>query len=374
MKAPAPSALCSLAGLHVLLLSAPSEAAAQGALTPPGPPAPSMKSLAQVEPRTPIPTLPFTITNAGAYYLTTNLVGASGSPGITITASDVALDLNGFSLIGVPGALTGVTSAAPAVALTVRNGALRNWPGGALNLAGPDARLEGLNVQSNGGAFAVVAGAQARLRDCTVAHNTGAGVSIGPGGAVRDCVLRHNAGVGALTGDGALVQDCTVHANAGHGLVLGNASSLAGGSVRTNAQNGVVGLTNTSIARCSIALNSSNGVFVTVGGRVVDCLISSNRVDGIRAVARCTLTGNAIDFNGYAGRDAGIRLLGSDNRVEDNNVTSHLTGILSDLGYNLIVRNKCTVNNTNFSFHASDVAGPAATNAATAGPWANFAF
>src|SRR5689334_14299720 len=80
----------------------------QGALTPPGAPAPTMKSLDQVEPRTPIPSLPFTITNSGSYYLTTNLTGQSGTNGITIACSPVTLDLSGFALTGVSGALVGV--------------------------------------------------------------------------------------------------------------------------------------------------------------------------------------------------------------------------------------------------------------------------
>ena len=74
---------------------------AQGSLTPPGAPAPTMKTLQQVEPRTPISALPFTISNSGSYYLTANLTGAAGSDGITILASDVTLDLNGFTMTGV---------------------------------------------------------------------------------------------------------------------------------------------------------------------------------------------------------------------------------------------------------------------------------
>src|SRR5438034_6089887 len=71
----------------------------QGGLTPPGPPAPTMKSLAQIEPRTPISSAPYIITNSGSYYLTTNLYAASGD-GITISANNVTVDLNGFALTG----------------------------------------------------------------------------------------------------------------------------------------------------------------------------------------------------------------------------------------------------------------------------------
>src|SRR5260370_25455545 len=77
---------------------------AQGSLTPPGAPGPTMKTLSQIEPRTPISSLPFTINAPGAYYVTTNLTGVTGTNGITIAANDVTLDLKGFSLLGVPGA------------------------------------------------------------------------------------------------------------------------------------------------------------------------------------------------------------------------------------------------------------------------------
>jgi len=69
----------------------------QGALTPPGAPAPTMKSLAQIEPRTPISSAPYIITNPGSYYLTTNVTVNFGN-GITISANDVSLDLNGFTI------------------------------------------------------------------------------------------------------------------------------------------------------------------------------------------------------------------------------------------------------------------------------------
>jgi hypothetical protein len=69
----------------------------QGSLTPPGAPAPTMKTLAQVEPRTPISSAPFTISSSGSYYLTTNITVATGDA-ITIAANNVTLDLNGFTI------------------------------------------------------------------------------------------------------------------------------------------------------------------------------------------------------------------------------------------------------------------------------------
>jgi hypothetical protein len=69
----------------------------QGALTPPAAPGPTMLTLSQVEPRTPISSVPFTITKSGSYYLTTNLT-ATVSNAITIAASGVSLDLEGFTI------------------------------------------------------------------------------------------------------------------------------------------------------------------------------------------------------------------------------------------------------------------------------------
>ncbi len=79
----------------------------QGSLTPPGAPAPTMKTLQQIEPRTPLVAgSPGVVVNAsgtividqsGSYYLTTNLTVTSGD-GIKINASGVTVDLQGFTI------------------------------------------------------------------------------------------------------------------------------------------------------------------------------------------------------------------------------------------------------------------------------------
>jgi len=56
-----------------------------------------MKTLSQVEPRTAISSAPLTISDAGSYYLTTNITVDMGDA-ISIVANNVTLDLNGFTI------------------------------------------------------------------------------------------------------------------------------------------------------------------------------------------------------------------------------------------------------------------------------------
>jgi hypothetical protein len=86
-------------GLALLLstINYPLSTSAQGSLTPPGAPAPTMKSLDQIEARTPISSAPFTITQPGSYFLTTNLTVASGNA-ITIATNGVGYSSTGTGL------------------------------------------------------------------------------------------------------------------------------------------------------------------------------------------------------------------------------------------------------------------------------------
>ena len=69
---------------------------AAGPLTPPGPPAPTMKSLDEVEPRIPLTqdttpgdaTAVFKITQSGSYYLTKNLEVPAGKHGMVMIPAD----------------------------------------------------------------------------------------------------------------------------------------------------------------------------------------------------------------------------------------------------------------------------------------------
>ncbi len=121
--------------LSTLLLALPALAAAQGSLTPPpGAPAPTMKTLDQVEPRIPIVAGAhgitatanggFTITESGSYYLTGNLEVSSGDA-ISIKSSNVTLDLGGFTIQSASATEGGFALQIYSNYVTVRNGTIR---------------------------------------------------------------------------------------------------------------------------------------------------------------------------------------------------------------------------------------------------------
>ena len=130
--------------LLVTVLTLPSLAFAQGALTPPSgafsgaAPAPTMKTLDQLEPRTPLePGAPgvspsmnggLIIDEPGSYYLTGNLTVSSGNA-IDIGASNVTLDLNGFTILSTAGDNVvrgaGIELSGSVTNVTIRNGHIR---------------------------------------------------------------------------------------------------------------------------------------------------------------------------------------------------------------------------------------------------------
>jgi len=98
---------------------------AQGVLAPPGAPAPTMKSLDQIEARTPITNTSTLakISLPGSYYLTHNLTVSTGD-GIDINTNGVTLDLNGFTIASTAagGFGTGISLNSHITDITIVNG------------------------------------------------------------------------------------------------------------------------------------------------------------------------------------------------------------------------------------------------------------
>lgn len=167
---------------------------AQGSLTPPGAPGPTMLTLSQIEPLIPISSAPYFILKPGAYYLTTNLTG-NGSDAIDIDTNGVTLDLNGFTIssTAVTGG-AGVGFQANALSdITICNGHIA---GGFTNNAGVYA--------GNGFTYGI-----AYFTATPPANIRVIGVSIS---GCRDYGIYLNVGTSSL------VESCTVHTASIYGI------------------------------------------------------------------------------------------------------------------------------------------------------------
>jgi parallel beta-helix repeat protein len=293
------------------------DAFAQGSLTPPGAPAATMKTLDQVEPRTPISSAPYTISQPGSYYLSTNLT--STGHGVAIAASGVTLDLMGFTLSGDRGSLDyGVfLDGAPDSAIrnvVVRNGIVRNFGHGVHAEYTQDSRFERL----------------------ITATNLSSGIYLN--GSSGRC-------------DGNTIADCTISDNASYGVYLNGSSGQCDGN---------------TIANCTISGNASYGVYLKGdsgqcdGNTIADCMIRKNAYCGIYIYFA---DGNRVEGNHISGQTGGTTF----------GVSCFSTA------RNLIVRNTCVGQTFNFDMSPNDTYGPIVTSSgalpttgAGAHPWANF--
>jgi hypothetical protein len=368
---------------HLLRLSCllllPLSSFAQGPLNPPGAPAPTMKSLdeldakldqveAKTEKRRPISSLPLTITAPGSYYLTRNLTGAVGQDGITVNADDVTIDLNGFMLAG-PGA-NGIVAVGARIA--IRNGTVSGW--------------------SQTG---ITAGAGALVENIRASNNPGRGISAGNNSVVQSCTVTNSgtvaAGRGIAAGTGSLVSKCLVTGTSGANAIAINAASgstVMDSTARDNAAAGGFGIqagNSSMILRCESSINSgvTAAINVNASGKIIDCVASGNPGtnshgitavshvlitgctggDGININNRCTVTNNSVTENA----NDGIEVVGSYNRLEGNNVIGNAAvGIKANNNttakQNLFIRNSAGANAT-LNYSVMTGGGGGVTNA-----------
>lgn len=257
----------------ILLISliAATPASSQGELTPPpGAPAPTMKTLDQIEARTPIPAgfasfdpgPHFTITEPGSYYLTGNVEVGPGH-GILINSSNVTLDLNGFCLISKthsPASGRAIYLGANVASIIIKNGTIT---GGAIRTTnGPnpwDASFlnqgwsYGIQDTSAAPAMGVL------VSNVTIVSCRTSAISLDGPGVIQNVVVTGNGDSGIRVKEGNVVQSSSTR-NGGTGI-----SVFAG-----------------AVTDCFVSGNQSWGIYVT-DGIVTNSIANDNGKIGIEA-------------------------------------------------------------------------------------------
>ena len=323
-----------------------------GNVEPSGPPAPTMKTLDQVEPRIPINTadLPLTITEPGSYYLTEEIDTPGG--GITIVASDVTIDLKGFSLSG--GTNDGIFVSGPRENITVKNGVVRGWG------------LTGVNLAS---------ATSSQVSHIRATSNLGTGIQVGQNGTSSDCIAMNNTGVGISMSDRSTLSDCVATSNGGNGIEAGSACVIRSCTAVSNAAHGISAMFGNEIVGCTARLNSLDGINVDTNSSIRECTTVQNENDGIEVNARCLVVNNNSGLHGQGASDgAGIHATTFSNRIEGNTVTNNDRGIDVDFAGNLIIRNSASGNTIDYDIVAGNDIGSIVLTPIGAGAWDNFRF
>ncbi len=360
-----------LAAFH-LLSSICVSAPAQGSLTPPGAPEPMMKSLDQIEPRTPISSLPFTIDQPGSYYLVSNLTG-DASGGITIAASGVTLDLMGFELAGGTG--SGIIGSGTPRNITIRNGVVRDWSGDgiALFLDTSNCQVERLRVSSNGG-HGISVGMGSVVRDCIASGNGSQGIRVNSGSSVQGCTSRLNVGFGFRLIDNCLLQSSVTTSNTSSGIFTGNQCMIKDCVAGWNAGSGIVTGTDCAIQGCTATANGpipaalSAGIQAGTRNRISDCTATDNIYYGIWVNDHCLVSDNSVQLNFVAG----IFAASSRNQIDNNKLAFNTIAIRVTGTGNTIHRNTASESSSgNYSIVGGNDSGPIGTAATATSPWAN---
>ena len=422
--------LLALTGLVVYSLTA-----AAGSLEPAAAPAPTMKTLDEVEARTAVQKLGGSVTahhlidQPGSYYLTANIVDEAGKNAVEIAADNVTLDLNGFALIG-PGSLavSGIVVTGARVNIAITNGSISNWGSIGINAASAaGSQIENIRVSGNmGGGLSI--GDNSTVANCKANSNTGSGIVTGSGCRVSYCMAKSNTITGIVSGDRTTIENCTAESNGstgistgsyttitncttasngnssypvsygiqagtdctiincnssnnggagsvGKGIKTGFRSSVINCTANSNTSDGIDAGKHSSIIECTAGSNSASGISAAYGSTISNCTTGGNGVDGIVVTSECRVVGNTCDYNASG---AGIHTLYSSNRIENNHVTDNKSGIKTELnqGDNFIIKNSSHGSVSPYDLYSVNYIGPMISGAGvitSVNPWANFA-
>ena len=164
------------------------------------------------------PGFPVTISRSGSYVLDSNLTVPASTDGIVITASNVTLNLSGFTIQGSGGIIgRGIFGASGMNNINVTNGSITGMGDEGISIIGSNARIERMTVHENAAGIFVVEGA-ILLRNNS-SSNDSFGIHAGKNSLIADNVVSKNLFEGIETLGGTIARN-TIAGNGGRGIVM----------------------------------------------------------------------------------------------------------------------------------------------------------
>lgn len=288
--------------LALLALALPALA---GPLDPPaGPIAPTGKTLSEIEPRTAIiaSTTPgnayamFVIDKPGSYYLTGNFT-VTKPVGIYVQASDVTIDLNGFTISAGPSNSShGIQCSSDGQEVwknvSIRNGNVSGaFVDASVDNDAPQSVIENINVRGSTD-YGIVIGSGAIVRNCTM-ESCRIGMAASAGTIVENCVFRNCTDYGASVGE-VSIRDCSFSFN-NVGIYCYGAASIESNFFRYNGSGSGSGL----LINGSGAVVQDNSIIgsyfgIQIGSGATDNLVVRNTVRKGGATGSIIMNGQAF--------------------------------------------------------------------------------
>lgn len=286
-----------------------------GTLEPPGPPAPTMKPLSEVEPRIPLSNASFSIAAPGSYYLTEDIVGL----GLTINVNDVTLDLRGFSITGTGTPTPGIDIDG-AVNVVIHDGTVQGFDSGVLLSNLSQATLSRLRIRGNTTAGVRIVSSDARVKGCDVFDNGTDGINM----SFDEISYEFGS---------AEILDNSISSNGANGVLADSAFLLIKGN--------------------RVRMNLGDGIGVSMAdAQILDNVVTSNNGNGITmSLASGSIIGNRSFSNGGVGI----------------NVTD--SSAAQQVAQNVASNNSVA----DYSLDAAASAAPVSTIAGSPGAWDNIA-
>jgi parallel beta-helix repeat protein len=282
--------------------------------------------------------LPYTINESGMYYLSRNLnILLYTGNAITVSASNVTVDLMGFTLNGLSiatGSAHGIWINDGTTGVEIRNVSITNFARDGVHCLGQNCRIIGLRVNNVGWA-GISENGKNQVISCFSSVCGHEGIWSGGSSMLKGNTVNNNAIHGITAGNSSIVTGNMANGNTQHGIYSGDSCTMASNTVNSNGGNGMHCGSTCNLTNNSVINNTHSILGYGNGG-----LIQANQVSGNNGIGIYANSGITVIANNVYSIKAGIHVAYKCLVIDKPVVNNYDNGILT-YDYCTVTRNTC---------------------------------